>query len=186
MGHQTSNHLGYPKGGVLSPFLWNLLVDCLIRLSFNFPVRFIGYADDITIGTSHKDPVIAAPILKSSVTRFLNGWRRKLFLNPLKTIFILFSRKLSGWPSLQILKNDVVIHPSQSVTFLGFIVNANLKWKEHVKAKCLFRRNPVLSRFIGICQRLLFNSCCLHLSLSVVYLLHVSVLCQSFRSLKLP
>lgn len=149
--------------GALSPLLWNLLVDGLLRLSFSFPVKFIGYADDITIVTSHKDPAIATQNLQivcDTVVKWLAS--RKLFLNPLKTVFVLFSCKLSVWPNLQIL-NDVVIRPSQSVTFLGFIVDANLKWKEHVKTKCLsakralFAANSCLRQSFGFdSQRLRF------------------------------
>ena len=42
-----------------SPFLWNLLVDDLLRTVFPFPVKFGAYTDEITVITSHKDPAIA-------------------------------------------------------------------------------------------------------------------------------
>jgi hypothetical protein len=36
-----------------------MLVDDLLRLTFDILVKFIAYADDITIVTSHKDTEIA-------------------------------------------------------------------------------------------------------------------------------
>ena len=83
--HIKTLHLGCHQGGVLSPFLWNLLVDGLLRLSFCFPIKFIGYADDITIVKSHKDPAIAAHNLQifcDTVVKWLAS--RKLFVNPLQ------------------------------------------------------------------------------------------------------
>nr|CAH0100217.1 unnamed protein product [Daphnia galeata] len=48
-GSSSSFHvdLGCPQGGVLSPFLWSVLVDDALRLKFPFPSRIIGYADAI-------------------------------------------------------------------------------------------------------------------------------------------
>jgi hypothetical protein len=80
-------------GGVLSPFLRNILVDDILRLSLDFPVHFIAYADNITIVTSHKDPAMATRYLQivcDAVGVWLNS--RELSLNALKTVFVLFSR----------------------------------------------------------------------------------------------
>jgi hypothetical protein len=120
--------LGCPQRGVLSPFLWSILVDVLLRLSFDFPVRFIAYADYITIDTSNKDPAIATRNLQifcDAVWVWLSS--RKFTLNALKTAFVLFSRKRSALPDLSIDVNGVKISPSPSVHFLGFIVDVNLK-----------------------------------------------------------
>jgi hypothetical protein len=45
--------------GVLSPFLWNVLIDDIMRIVFPFPYKFIAYADDLTIITSHPNPAVA-------------------------------------------------------------------------------------------------------------------------------
>jgi hypothetical protein len=122
------------------------LVDDLLRLSFDFPVHFIAYADDITIVTSHKDPAMATrhlQIVCDAVGAWLNS--RKLSLNALKTVFVLFSRKRSAWPDLSIDVDGVKITPSSSVHYLGFIVDANVKWKEHLKAKCESAKRALLT-----------------------------------------
>jgi hypothetical protein len=81
-------HIGCPQGGVLSPFLWNLLVDNLLRTVFLFPVLFAAYADDTNVATSHKDPAIATQNLQLAcnvVEAWLNS--RKLILDAIITSF---------------------------------------------------------------------------------------------------
>jgi hypothetical protein len=41
--------IGCPQGGVLSSFLWIILAEELICMSYPFPLKIIGYADDIAI-----------------------------------------------------------------------------------------------------------------------------------------
>ena len=56
-------NLGCPQGGVLSPFLWTVLIDDVLKLSFPFPHLIIGYAYDLTVTTFRKDPELWAPLL---------------------------------------------------------------------------------------------------------------------------
>ncbi len=44
-------NLGCPQGGVLSPFLWNFMMDDLLRLVFPFPCKLIAYADDDSLSS---------------------------------------------------------------------------------------------------------------------------------------
>ena len=73
-------HIGCRQGNVLSPFLWNLLVDDLLRTTFPFPIKFVAYADDITVATIHKDAVLATRNLQL-VCHFVGKWlaARKAF-----------------------------------------------------------------------------------------------------------
>ena len=52
--------LGCPQGGILSPFLWNVLLDDIIRQNFRFYFKIIAYADDIVVLVRHIDPKILA------------------------------------------------------------------------------------------------------------------------------
>ena len=45
---------GSLQGGVLSPLLWSLVVDKLVRILYKNRVYALGYADDIAILTSGK------------------------------------------------------------------------------------------------------------------------------------
>ena len=62
---ESDVNLGCPQGGVLSPFLWVILIDDLLRLNFPFPFRIIAYADDLTVMTSLKDALLATKNLQS-------------------------------------------------------------------------------------------------------------------------
>jgi hypothetical protein len=80
------------------------------------------------------------------VTSWENGWlQEKLFLNAAKTVFILFSRKRLSHPNLFILLNGVKIFPTQDVSFLGLLLDANLNWRSHLDAKCSSARRALLS-----------------------------------------
>ncbi len=57
-------NLGCPQGGVLFPILWGILIDGLLRTTFPFLLLFVAYADDITVGIFHKDPLIATRYLQ--------------------------------------------------------------------------------------------------------------------------
>ena len=50
-------NLGYSQGGSL--FFWAFLIDDFLRLTFMFLFLISGYADDLTVFSSHKIPEIA-------------------------------------------------------------------------------------------------------------------------------
>ncbi|KZS10420.1 Uncharacterized protein APZ42_025121, partial [Daphnia magna] len=122
-------NLGCPQGGVLSQFLLSLLVDDLLRLSFPFPVKMIAYADDITIVTAHKGVYIATQNLQTACDA-VGTWlsTKKLFLDAVETVFVMFSRRQVSWDNLSILINRARISPSHSASFLGFVLDAHLIW----------------------------------------------------------
>ena len=51
MGHSNGGRVskGCPAGGVLSPLLWSLVVDSLLRVLNGMGVKAVVYADDIAI-----------------------------------------------------------------------------------------------------------------------------------------
>jgi hypothetical protein len=65
----TNIELGCPQGNVLSPFLWNILLEDLLCLIFPFPFRFIAYADDIVVCTMHKDYNLRMHIFRQYATQ---------------------------------------------------------------------------------------------------------------------
>ena len=40
---------GSPQGGVLSPLIWNLVMDSLLTELEKGPIKAVGYADDILL-----------------------------------------------------------------------------------------------------------------------------------------
>ncbi|KZS07320.1 Uncharacterized protein APZ42_028989 [Daphnia magna] len=120
--------LGCPQGGVLSPFLWSVLVDDALRLQFSFPSLIVGYADDLTVATYHKDPLIATRNLQSMCDG-VNNWClvNKLALNASKLIFMIICKKLFNWSHLSISINDLRIFSSAETLFLGLTIDCRLK-----------------------------------------------------------
>lgn len=51
--------LGCPQGGVLSPFLWSVLIDDVLRLCFALLSFKVGFAYDLTVATAQKYTTIA-------------------------------------------------------------------------------------------------------------------------------
>ena len=136
---KRSVNLGCPQGGVLSPFLWNVLVDDLLRIPFPFPTKMTGYADNVNIATVHKDPGIATHNLQlacDSVGKWLAT--KKLFLNAAKTVFVIFSRKQITWADLLVLINGTKISPSHSASFLGLVLDSKLNWASHIQNQVRF------------------------------------------------
>ena len=104
------------------------MLDDLLRFSFPFPYRFIAYADDLTIVTSHKDPSIATKNLQQIYDTVM-AWCRahKLSLNALKTVLMLFSRRQLDIFTTYISINGDLIYTSKEATFLGFLLDSQLK-----------------------------------------------------------
>ena len=74
---------------------------------------------------------------------------RKLSLNTLKTVLLLFSlRNLDLFTQSMIIPfqpiNDHLIHPSREASFLGFILEPHLEWTLHIASKCLAAKRPIL------------------------------------------
>ena len=128
--------LGCPQGGVLSPFLWSVLIDDVLRLCFPFLSFTVGYADDLTVATAHKDPTIATRNLQIMCDQ-VNNWclSKKMSLNASKTVFMLVNKKLINCSHLSLTINGLSICPTTETVFLGLTVDCRLKWLVHVNRK---------------------------------------------------
>ena len=128
-------NLGCPQGGVLSPFLWLILINDVLESVFPFPALILGYADDLTLATWHKDPAMATLHLQLMCNSVI-AWcsTRKLSLNEAKTIFMLIGHKGDS-ALLNICINGVRIPPSLEVQLLGFTIDHRLSWIPHLKRR---------------------------------------------------
>jgi hypothetical protein len=86
--------LGCLQGGVLSPILWSVVIDDVLRLKFPFPLLSVGFADDLTMATYHKDPLIATKNLQI-MCNSVSDWCliNKMTLNALKKVFMIVCKK---------------------------------------------------------------------------------------------
>ena len=84
----------YPQGEILSPSLWNLMVDELIRILNDLGFLAIGYADDIAIFVKGKYEEVLPDILEEALNRARLWCKEKsLRVNPTKMEIVIFTRR---------------------------------------------------------------------------------------------
>ena len=146
---------GCPQGGILSPFLWNLVLNELLEYTRDkLPCDLQGFADDMALVS-----VVTAPKLPSGRQGFdadtlrevtqkslnsINAWCKKsgLKLSHLKSHCVMFTNRRS-WSFDRPLKVDgAEINVLNSTKFLGLTLDSKLNWNEHIdnlckKTKCI-------------------------------------------------
>ena len=128
--------LGCPQGSILSPFLWNALLDDTMRMAFDFPGKILAYADDLTLYATHKDPVVATRNLQFMVDAVKTALESiKLTINAKKTTMIVFAKRQPPDLSLHITVDSEKINPVSHTKLLGLTLDSKLTWKQHIKDK---------------------------------------------------
>ena len=101
---------GCPQGGVLSPLLWNLVVDRLLTVTNYLGFNTFGYADDIVIIVQGKFAHTIREIMQNSLN-VVAKWAVKEGLNisPHKTAMVPFTnrRKTEGLGPLKLHGKDL-------------------------------------------------------------------------------
>ena len=130
---------GLPQGGGLSPILWSLVADSLLKWLSKQGTFAQGYADDGAV-------LICGRILSticdiSLMQRILYGieqWciKRELSVNPSKTEMVLFTRRYKPEKLKTIKFFNNTLAASSQVKYLGVILDPKLDWKQHVEGKC--------------------------------------------------
>jgi len=85
---------GTPQGGVLSPLLWNLTLNELLRRLDNEGIPVIAYADDVALAISGKFLDSIASLMDRAL-RAVERWASSsgLVANPQKTVLVLFTNR---------------------------------------------------------------------------------------------
>ena len=139
---------GCPQGGILSPFLWNLVVDSLLSYTRNkIPCDLQGFADDLSLMATLNSPRISGgkgfdedtlrEITQKSL-QSINGWCKEngLKLSSLKSHSVMFTwrRKWSFSKPLRVDGNDIEM--KESTKLLGITLDNKLSWNEHIIKQC--------------------------------------------------
>lgn len=124
---------GCPQGGVLSPLIWALVVDDLLKQLAGVATHSQFYADDGVIVYEGHCISTLVDLMRDSLS-VVDRWCRNngLGINPSKTEVVIFTNKrLTRTPELSL--NGVIIPYSKQVKFLGVIFDSKLNWGNHIE-----------------------------------------------------
>jgi len=153
---------GCPQGSVLGPLLWNVAYNEVLPTVCGTHSTAVCYADDtllIIAGDTAEDLEERTRAITSALIQFLDG--RGLQLNAAKTEVLLFDDR-TGLERLQeedrtsrpkIWVGDTKIRPTDSMKYLGVILDDEMTWGPHVSYitdKCA----DLLPRMGVVCRNL--------------------------------
>ena len=134
---------GCPQGGVLSPFLWNLVVNDLLH-SFKGYKNLLAYADDLLLLQSGPDKQTVIETTEKHLENIITWCQSKgLEISQVKTQVIFWTRNKNTTRPKTFLIKDTTIEIVTSTKYLGVIIDEHLNWKDHInqqvkKCKNLF------------------------------------------------
>lgn len=127
---------GCPQGGVISPLLWNMVVNDLISTLNKNHYYTVGYADDLAILISGKF-VNTICELTNAALKIVEQWcgENGLSVNPAKTELVMFTNnRVFGYYKLPKLFNTE-LQLACEVKYLGVILDSKLNWGAHMEAR---------------------------------------------------
>jgi ribonuclease HI len=137
LGNETLSvdvHKGCPQGGVLSPLLWTLVVDSLLK-ELNDNCFFVqGYADDIVILVKGSFTNIISERMQNALN-VVENWctEHGLMVNPDKTEIVNFTKNYGLNGPLHVLKLfGKNLTPGTEVKYLGVILDKRLTFNKHL------------------------------------------------------
>ena len=127
---------GSPQGGVLSPTLFNVIMNTLSEALNDLEgISLSQFADDGAIWTKHSSAGLAVKKLQKAldvIEAWGTYWGFKI--SPDKTKAIIFSRKIKDikTDSFRLTLNGKTLDFVDKVTFLGLTMDRKLTWKHHI------------------------------------------------------
>ena len=134
--HTAIVERGCPQGSVISTFLWNLIVDEALRLSFPYRVRIQAFEHDLIITKTGMNEISIQINLQHSINKLVAwGKRNHLKFSGEKTELITFTRKHRTLDHLSLRVDDVRILPKKQTKYLGVTMDQKLNWRTHIENK---------------------------------------------------
>ncbi|XP_070075512.1 uncharacterized protein [Drosophila takahashii] len=121
------------QGGVLSPLLWLINMNDILRELNSGGVKVVAYADDVVLLVSGPFPDGISNIMTGALNR-LNEWAKTcgLGINPSETELMLFTRR-TKIPTYSKPKIDgIELELSDKAKYLGVILDPKLSWKLNI------------------------------------------------------
>lgn len=142
---------GCNQGSILSPLLWILIADKMIRDLNKAGITCIGYADDFLIYISSICESTAASKIIQALKKLKKCCEEvKLSFNAEKTEIIKFTHRMVKKPSLTF--NNKVINFSKSVKYLGVTFDSRLNWNKQLEM-IEDKNRKLLMAALRICQK---------------------------------
>jgi len=121
-------------GGVLSPLLWNLVVDKLLTITYDLGFSIFGYVDDIVIIVQGKFAHTVREIMQEALNVVVK-WAVKEGLNisPHKTAIVPFTnrRNAEGLGPLILYGKELTM--LDRIKYLGVTLDFKLHWNQHLQ-----------------------------------------------------
>ena len=126
---------GCPQGGVISPILWNLVVNELLEILISTGIWAQGYADDIVVCTIGREIQTASELMQNALSKIENWCHRVgLTVNPNKAELLLFTNKRKySFSPIKLFQTCVPL--CSNVKYLGVHIDNKLSWRFHVESK---------------------------------------------------
>lgn len=128
---------GTPQGGVISPMIWNMTIDPLLKhiRKEHSSVHIQAFADDVALMVTGIDPDMMRLLMQAALTD-TTIWCKDngLGVNPSKTEAIMFTLK-RNWKRTPLILEGVKIPLKENVKYLGITLDQKLNWTAHVEEK---------------------------------------------------
>jgi hypothetical protein len=125
---------GCLQGGVLSPLLWNLVVDRLLAVTNDLGFSTFGYADDIVIIVQDKYAHTVREIMQEALNMVVR-WAVNdgLNISPHNTAIVPFTnrRRTAGLGPLKLLGKELQM--LDEVKYLRVILDSKLSWNQNLQ-----------------------------------------------------
>ena len=151
---------GVPQGSILGPLLFLIYINDMHSALKKCIVHH--FADDTNLLFSHKDPEVIRKTMNKEL-QLLYDWlcANRLSLNVNKTEFIIFrppGMKLQNRVVLTL--NNVKIHETRKIKYLGLLMDDRLSWKFHINELCkkLGRSVGMLYKIRHLCPKSVLRS----------------------------
>ena len=124
---------GCPQGGILSPFLWNLVVDDLLaHTARDIPGYLQAFADDLVSLAEGNDLDIIWNRTRKTINTIEKWCQTKdLSISALKTQIVMFTWN-KKWTLRPVVVGNTTIGLSKSAKFLGVTLDSKLNFNEHI------------------------------------------------------
>ena len=140
---------GTPQGGILSPLIWNLIMDDLLVKLRNQDVHIVPYADNLSLFRACYNTRQDRRILWRQMQKALQiclDWGIKMGLNlsPDKSECLLIHSSHRPPPFQPFQLNAATIKTVSLARYLGVWIDSKLKWTQHIKRKIAASRKVIL------------------------------------------